>query len=98
MGIFDKMLQKHKINDNVVKDLTEVGKKTGVKTSFDRHFYRFNFVHQADLLYLPEDDTMQGKHAKYLLVVTDIGSGKTDVRPLAQRTANVVLKAIKEIY
>ena len=98
VSIFDKMLQKHKIDDNVVKDLTEVVKKTGVKTTFDRHYYRFNYVHQADLLYLPEDDTMLGKHAKYLLVVVDIGSGKTDVRALAQRSANIVLKAIKEIY
>jgi hypothetical protein len=99
MGIFDELLKKHKIDNNVVKELTEiVNKKSGYETTFDRHFYRFGFVHQADLLYLPEDDSKLGKKAKYLLVVTDIGSGLVDSRPLASRTANVVLKAMKEIY
>jgi hypothetical protein len=99
MGIFDELFKKHKIQNNDVKELTQiVYLKSGVKTTFDRHFYRFGYVHQADLLYLPEDDSKIGKKAKYLLVVTDIGSGLTDARPLASRSANVVLKAIKDIY
>ncbi len=62
MGIFDELLKKHKIDNNVVKELTEiVNKKSGYETTFDRHFYRFGFVHQADLLYLPEDDSKLGK-------------------------------------
>ena len=99
MSIFDVLLKKHKINDSVVKNLTEVvNLKSGVETKFDRSYYRFGFVNQVDLLYLSEDETKIGKHAKYALVVVDIGSGACDIRALASRSSNVVLKALKDIY
>ena len=52
-----------------------------------------NITHQADLLFLPNDDGY-----RYSLTVTDIYDGKTDARPLKTKTADEVLKAFKNIY
>lgn len=51
-------------------------------------------VHQADLLYLPEDRD----GSKYCLVVTDIGSRITDAEPLKEKSASAVAKAFEKIY
>lgn len=50
-------------------------------------------THQADLLYLPNDDGN-----KYLLVVVDVGSRKVDAEPLKAKGSEDVLKAFKNIY
>lgn len=52
-----------------------------------------NAIHQADLLYLPDDEGY-----KYCLVVVDIATRTTDAQPLKERTSKVVLAAIKKIY
>lgn len=50
-------------------------------------------IHQADLLFLPND-----KGYKYMLVVTDKATRKTDIEPLKEKNASTVLEAIKNIY
>jgi len=50
-------------------------------------------IHQADLLYLPNDDGY-----KYLLVVVDDNSRKIDVEPLKAKDAQTVAEAFKSIY
>jgi hypothetical protein len=52
-----------------------------------------NGTHQADLLFLPDD---QGY--KYALVVVDLHSGITDARPLKSKEPKEVTEALKEIY
>ena len=94
MGILDKLFDKHKITNTLSRDLTKPVKSFGAKTSFNRAFYTHNSVNQMDLLYLPQDDN----GSKYLLVVVDIGTGKTDARKLANRTGATVLKAVLDIY
>jgi hypothetical protein len=96
MGILDKLFEKHKAPINTVKDLTiPPDRKKETKPSFQNNTaYPPSVFHQMDLLYLPED--VGGD--KYLLVVTDVGSPATDVRPLAKRDAKTVLKAIDDIY
>lgn len=52
-----------------------------------------NSIHQADLLYLPNDEGND-----YLLVVVDVATGKTDFEPLKERTAQATRTAIEKIY
>ena len=52
-----------------------------------------NAIHQADLLFLPDDDGY-----RYALVVCDIASNTTDAEPLKTKNSKEVLKAIQTIY
>ena len=52
-----------------------------------------NDTHQADILYLPDDDGY-----KYCLVVVDVATSKADAEPMKKRNSADVLKAIKKIY
>lgn len=52
-----------------------------------------NAVHQADLLYMPEDKGFQ-----YGLVLVDVYDGTTDAEPIKNRDATTVLNAFKKIY
>jgi hypothetical protein len=52
-----------------------------------------NGSHQADLLFLPDDDGY-----KYCLVVVDLATRKTDAQPLKTKTSKSVLEAMKKIY
>jgi len=52
-----------------------------------------NASHQADLLFLPNDDGY-----KYLLVVVDIATRKVDAEPLKTKEATEVKKAMEKIY
>lgn len=51
------------------------------------------FIHMADLLFLPND-----RGHRYALVVTDMGSGKTDAEPLKTKSADAVKRAFERIY
>ena len=55
--------------------------------------YTKNGTHQADLLFLPDDDDF-----KYALVVVDLHTGLTDAEPLKDKEQATVTEAIKEIY
>lgn len=52
-----------------------------------------NVVHQADLLFLPNDDGH-----RYLLVVTDVATRLTDAVPLKEKTQDATIKGFKKIY
>ena len=52
-----------------------------------------NQVHQADLLFLPDDDGY-----KYALVVVDDATRITDAEPIKAKTAADVLEGLKTIY
>lgn len=100
MAVLDEVLKKYKVN-NTTKELTDLPQKhKGHKTEF-RASGNFldNSTHQMDLLFLPEDKS-KGKTVgyKYLLVVTDVGSGKTDARALRYKKAKDVLNCVQAIY
>lgn len=52
-----------------------------------------NNNHQADVLYMPEDDGY-----KYALVVVDVATAKMDAEALKDRASSDLLNAIKKIY
>ena len=52
-----------------------------------------NAVHQADLLYLPND-----KGFKYALVVVDISTKAVDMIPLRTKTANAIKNGFVKVY
>ena len=99
MGVLDSVFRKYGISASSVKELTEppnpISRKNSAKGGFRKSgLYRPNQTHQMDLLELPED--IGGEH--YLLVVTDIATGATDARPLAQKTMELVYKNVLDIY
>ena len=46
MGILDKLFEKHNIQNHLARDLTQPIRRFGAKTSFNRAFYKPNFVHK----------------------------------------------------
>jgi hypothetical protein len=85
--------QRKESNKNVLDKLYKVPKKDkGVNMPHFRAF-KPNQVHQADLLFLPEDEGY-----KYALVVVDINNRRTDAEPLKNKTPSDVLTAFKTIY
>ena len=56
-----------------------------------------NFVHQADLLFLPHD-TIGKKKYKYALTVVDVASRYKEAEPLSTKNSEEVAKAFASIY
>ena len=52
-----------------------------------------NYYHQADLLFMPTDNSY-----KYILVVTDVHSHKTDAEPLKSKEHIPIIAAFERIY
>eukprot|EP00035_Acanthoeca_spectabilis_P017550 m.368825 g.368825 ORF g.368825 m.368825 type:complete len:200 (+) comp16670_c0_seq3:216-815(+) len=79
--------------DNIVTNLTKVPlKDKGVNaTKFNVHTK--NSVHQADLLFLPNDNGY-----RYALVVVDVVTRSMDAQQLKTKTPTEVVKAFKAIY
>jgi len=77
------------------QELYNLFKKPPSEKKIMPRFYNFveNDEHQADLLTMPND-----KGYKYILVVVDIATNKTDAEPLKDKNANNVLNGIKKIY
>jgi hypothetical protein len=66
----------------------------------DKDYYEWNsmkkgVIHQADILYMPEDDET---NEKYILVVCDVVSRLTDARGLKTMDADEIIENFKEIY
>ena len=84
MAVLDSILKKYKV-DNSAKELTEPPQRYKAhKTEFRASGnYPKGAVHQMDVLFLP-DDKSDGKQFgyRYLLVVSDVGSGKMDARAM----------------
>ena len=58
---------------------------------------RPNYIHQADVLFLPHD--RQGKTIyKYALTLVDVASRYKAARPLTDKTAAAVASALTDIY
>ena len=81
------------MNTNIVEELFKKPKKDKGENATHFHTYLPNQVHQADLLFLPDDDGF-----KYALVVVDIGTRKTDAEPIKDKSNDTVLKAFQKIY
>jgi len=77
------------IVDNLFKTVKKNKKENATK--FDQ--YSPNFIYQADLLFLPNDNGY-----KYALVVVDIGSRIVDAEPLKTKQAEEIMKAFNEIF
>ena len=56
-----------------------------------------NMIHQADLLFLPQD-TVGRKIYKYALVVVDIATRHKGAEPLTSKESSLVAKAFEKIY
>ena len=79
---------------NVVKSLLLRPKKDkGAERPRYARGYDRNLVHQADLLFLPDD-----RGFKYLLVVVDGGTRLMDCEPIKTKDNAEVLSAFKKIY
>jgi hypothetical protein len=82
-------------NKSIVGDLMKIPEKelNINMPKRDPRFIESGYIHQADLLFLPNDDGY-----KYALVIVDIGSGVIDAEPLKTKTQIEVLSAFKTIY
>jgi len=76
--------------DNLINKLVQIPKanKKLTHTAYDK-----DAVHQADLLFLPED-----RGFKYVLTVVDTASRYADAEPLKTKKSDEVVKAFKKIY
>ena len=63
--------------------------------SFDEQ--RPNYIHQADVLYLPHDKIGRTTY-KYALTLVDVASRYKEAEPLTGRTAELVAAALARIY
>jgi len=94
----DKILTDLKILSNVrenslVKNLIKIPLKEPRDVMPHTTAPKENAVQQADLLFLPNDDGY-----KYLLVVVDIATRRTDAEPLKTKDSSEVKKALQKIY
>jgi len=78
---------------NVLDKLLTIPKKDNKENMPHHTSDTENGIHQADLLYLPED-----RNYKYVLVVVDLATRKMDAEPLKNRDAQTVMKALIKIY
>lgn len=79
--------------NNKVINLTEIPKKEKKNQMPTTLNGGTNLTHQADLLFLPNDDGY-----RYLLVAVDIGTRIIDAEPLKSKDSKVVRDALKKIY
>lgn len=88
------ILSKPKKNDNnELSNLYKIPKEDKGVNAPKFQSYDPMMIHQADLLFMPEDHGY-----KYALVVTDIGTRKTDAVPLKSKDSKFVLDGFKKIY
>ena len=80
-----------KLKSHTLVKLYEAPKKQKKNEASHYKYSEANATHQADLLFLPEDN-----HYKYLLVVTDVKTKKIDAIPLKKKSD--VLAGFKAIY
>ena len=94
-GLFaalDEALGISKEKDNVVTNLTQVPRKDKGENATKFNVSVKNAVHQADLLFLPED-----KGYRYALVVVDVATRSMDAHQLKSKKPEEVLKAFRII-
>jgi hypothetical protein len=92
MGLLDAVLNKYNVTSDVKILTTAPEKHKAYKTSFRKSGnFPDNKYHQMDVLFLPKDQTGH----KYLLVVTDIGTGAVDARPMKFKKASKASKRKK---
>jgi len=76
--------------DNLINKLTKIPRPNKKLT---HTAYEKDAIHQADLLFLPED-----RGYKYVLTVVDTASRLADAEPLKSKKSEDVVKAFKKIY
>lgn len=84
--------RKQLANEIVFNLYTKPKKDKGLNMPRFQH-YAPNAIHQADLLFLPDDNGF-----KYALVVVDIGSRLVDAEPLETKSSEQIVAAFKKIY
>lgn len=90
-GLYDNIYKALNVSKNsLIFDLTKKPKDKGLlhHQAFDK-----DATHQADLLYLPDDDGF-----KYVLSVVDVATRIADAEALKNRTADTISKAFKKIW
>ena len=78
-------------NEELIKNLFDKVKKPKNETYLSK--IEKNYVHQADLLFMPFHNDY-----KYALVISDLGSRMTDAEPIKNKESNTIIKAFKTIY
>jgi hypothetical protein len=91
--LLNKKKTKHKKDDDLLNNLYKVPKKDKKENSPTFQVFKPNLIHQADLLFLPDDNGY-----KYALVVVDDHSRICDAVPLKSKTAKEIINAFKNIY
>lgn len=79
--------------NNTLNNLYKIPKKENTGNIPSIQIMEKNFMHFADILFLPMD-----KGFKYALVVTDANSKLTDAQPLKNRNSTAVINAFNKIY
>jgi hypothetical protein len=79
------------LENEILYQLFKKPKKSKIQPHFD--IYKPHFIHQVDILYLPNDGGY-----KYGLTIVDLGSRKTDCIPLKTKTSEAVADALKIAY
>jgi hypothetical protein len=91
---FGNVKDKKQIKQQELVMLYEKPKKeTYAETPHFNQTYAANVDHQADLLFLPNDNGY-----RYCLVVTDIGNRLSDAEPLKNKSSKTVKDSLKIIY
>ena len=90
-NLYASIFEALNIDENsLVFDLTQIPKDN---KTLHHQAYSKNYVQQADLLFLPED---QGY--RYALVVVDVANKKADAEPIKDKQPKTVEKAMKKIW
>ena len=82
-----------KSENNVINNLLKVPKREDSINAPHIQNDTKDAIHQADLLFLPDDDGY-----KYTLVVIDLATSTLDAEPLKNKESKTVGKALKKIY
>jgi hypothetical protein len=86
-------VKKKNLQNQLLYNLYKVPKKDNKLEEPHIQNFEKNSIHQADLLFLPDDDGY-----KYALVVVDTTTGLTDAEPLKNKSSEDVLDGFKKIY
>ena len=79
------------LQDEILYQLYKNQKEAKIQPTFD--IYPRNFIHQADILYLPNDNGY-----KYALTVVDLGSRLTECMPMKSKSSKATAEALQKIY
>jgi len=82
------------INQQLIDQLYKASKKERIFPSYKNSILSPNYLHQADVLYLPEDPSGH----KYLLTVIDVHNSLAGAYPLKNMNSSSIIDGFENIY